>query len=126
VQNDGRIKQDDKAYAPILFLLVACNNSAGVYTIGGKITGLKGTIILDLNGYQTTTLYADSDFVFMGGKASGTSYNVTVKTQPSGLVCRVTNGTGTIADYNIRDVSVSCASSILVASGEDCKFGAVK
>lgn len=103
----------------------ACSNSAEIYTIGGKVTGLKGTIVLDLNGQQTTTLYADSEFIFMGSKTSGTQYNVTVRTQPTGLVCRVTGGSGTLY-YHVRDVVVSCASSILVASWNVQNYGTSK
>lgn len=113
-------------YLSFLLHFFACANATGVYTIGGKITGLKGTIVLDLNNYQTTTLYGDGEFVFMGSKSAGTQYNVTVKTQPAGLVCRVVNGSGTMPEYNVRDVSVSCASSILVASWNVQNFGTSK
>lgn len=111
----------------IIIVAGACaNSSGGVYTIGGKVTGLKGTIVLDLNSYQVATLYGDGDFVFMGSVAARTQYNVTVKTQPTGLVCRVVNGSGTMPDYNVRDIAVSCASSILVASWNVQNYGTSK
>ena len=83
---------------------------ASTYTVGGTVTGLtSGTLVLKNNGGDSLTVSANSStFTFATALATGTAYAVTVGTQPSGLSCTVSNGTGTIASANIINVSVSC------------------
>ena len=39
------------------------------------------------------------------------TYDVTASTQPSGLSCTVKNGNGTVTNFNINTVQVTCAPS---------------
>jgi hypothetical protein len=93
------------ASAALVILLAACGGGGGgsstpapasTYTVGGSITGLtSGTLILINNGGDALTVNANSStFTFATALATGASYAVTVSTQPSGLTCTISNGSG--------------------------------
>jgi DNA-binding beta-propeller fold protein YncE len=108
-------------------VLVACeagsNSSttstpvASTYTVGGTISGLtSGSLILKnvstLNSADTLTISTNSTtFTFATALASITPYNVTVVTQPSGLTCTVSNGSGMTANSNVTNITIACSSS---------------
>jgi 6-phosphogluconolactonase (cycloisomerase 2 family) len=79
--------------------------------VGGSVSGLAGSgLTLALNGANNLNIGADGSFTFPTGLASGTSFNVTVVTQPNNpaQLCTVSSGTGTIATSNTAAVSVTC------------------
>jgi uncharacterized repeat protein (TIGR03803 family) len=81
-----------------------------IYTIGGTVTNLVGTgMVLQDNGGDNLPLNTSGSFTFNTLVASGSSYNVTVLTQPSNPVqtCTVTNGSGS-ATSNVTNVQVIC------------------
>lgn len=86
------------------------------YTIGGTITGLDGITGLVLtNSVDGSTLnvaLASGTFAFTQTYLDGTSYNVSVTTQPNHPVqnCVTTNGTGVIAGTNVINISIACTS----------------
>ena len=79
------------------------------YTVGGTVSGLSGTLVLQDNGGDNLSLSANGSFTFQTPVASGGAYNVTVQSSPSGQSCTVANGSGTVAAANIANVAVSCA-----------------
>jgi hypothetical protein len=79
------------------------------YTIGGTVSGLTGTVILQDNSGDSLSVTANGSFTFATPLADGASYNVTVRTNPSGQTCTVANGTGTVHAANVTSVSVTCA-----------------
>ncbi len=79
------------------------------YTVGGTVSGLSGTVVLQNNGGDDLTITTEGAFTFNTVLADGSGYNVTVKTQPDGQTCTVTNGNGTISSADVTDVSVNCA-----------------
>ena len=90
--------------------LVACGpglSSLGPFTIGGAVTGLSGTVVLQNNGGDNLSLTANGNFVFATKLAKDAAYAVTVLTQPVGQICTVTNGSGTATD-KVTSVSVDC------------------
>jgi uncharacterized repeat protein (TIGR03803 family) len=89
---------------------VTVNCAVNTYTIGGSISGLTATgLVLQNNGTDNTPIPANATgFTMGGGLVSGSSYNITVETQPSGLACTVTNGTGMVASQNVGNVSIAC------------------
>lgn len=90
---------------------VSCVTTVVNYTIGGALSGLSiGTVVLENNGGNDLSLKTNGNFTFTTAIASGATYNVTVKTQPSGQFCSVSNSTGT-ATANVTNVAVSCVSS---------------
>ena len=50
---------------------------------------------------------------------SGTSYSVTVQTQPTGETCTVAGGTGTIQSANVANVVVTCSNQAYSLQGHD-------
>ena len=82
-------------------------SSLGPFTIGGSVTGLTGTVVLQNNGGDNLSLTANGSFTFVTKSAKDATYLVTVLTQPSGQICTVSNGGGTATD-NVTAVSVDC------------------
>jgi len=77
------------------------------YSIGGTVTGLAGTVILQNNGGDDFTMTADGTFFFTTPVVKDGTYSVTVLTQPAGQTCNVTNGSGT-ATATVTDVTITC------------------
>ena len=76
------------------------------YTVGGTVSGLSGTVVLQDNGGDNLSVTANGSFTFATALASGAAYSVTVKTNPSGQTCTVTSGSGTIGSANVTNVAV--------------------
>jgi len=83
------------------------------YTVGGTVSGLSGTgtLVIQNNLGDDHTVSANGAFTFPTALADSSSYSVTVKTQPTGQTCTVTNGTGMISGGNVTNVAVACAAS---------------
>ena len=99
------------------------SQTAYTYNVGGNVIGLNGTLVLQNNNTDTLTITSDGPFSFTG-ITGGSPYNITVKTQPTGQICIVTNGTGIVSEMDITNIEVSCTGS---ASGKlgnfDPSFG---
>jgi 6-phosphogluconolactonase len=81
------------------------------YTIGGSVTGLTGTgLVLQDNGGDNLSVTQNGSFTFATKVNSGSTYDVSVMTQPSLQTCAVSNGSGT-AGANVTNVSVSCTAT---------------
>ncbi|MCU7806738.1 MAG: hypothetical protein KZQ73_02565 [Candidatus Thiodiazotropha sp. (ex Semelilucina semeliformis)] len=78
-----------------------------LYNIGGTVSGLIGTLVLQNNGGDDVTLNSDGDFIFSTQIVEGASYQVSVNAQPSGQICTVSNGVDT-ATGTVSDISVVC------------------
>ena len=87
---------------------VTCSTAA--YMLGGTITGLASSGLVLANGSDTLSVAANAAMFSMPtAVASGSPYTVTVQTQPIGLMCTVTNYTGTMPASNVTNVQVACA-----------------
>jgi hypothetical protein len=95
--------------ANVTNVAVAC--TANKYTIGGTVSGLNPSTSVTLldNGGNSLTVSANGAFTFTTAIASGSTYSVTVGTQPTGETCTVTNGSGTVGSANVTNVAVACA-----------------
>lgn len=82
-----------------------------LYTIGGAITGLTGTgLELSLDGRETLAINAtDTAYIFPDAQPNFTGHTVSVKTQPSGQLCSITNDSFSIFSGNIGNASVICS-----------------
>lgn len=101
--------------ATLTFALGACGGSSNEATIGGSVSGLASgtTVVLQNNGADNLTISANGGFNFPVRVAADGGYAVTVLTQPTGQLCTVGNGSGTV-DSNGDDVSgvtVVCVST---------------
>jgi hypothetical protein len=81
------------------------------YSVGGTVSGLTGTVLLQDNGGDDLSVAANGSFTFPTQLASGAAYAVTVKAQPSGQTCTVSGGTGTVGSVNVTSVAVTCTTS---------------
>ena len=91
-------------------VMVTC--SEFTYAVGGIISGLSGTVILQNHDTDFLTIVTNSSFTFPNVLADGTAYDVTVTTDPTSQTCVVTNGTGTLLGANITVVTVTCQDAI--------------
>lgn len=86
--------------------------------IGGYVSGLSGNgLVLHLNTTainENRTISGNGPYNFAASVPSGTSWSVSVQTQPGGQACTVSNASGTITGSNIDNVDVSCGSSALI------------
>jgi hypothetical protein len=84
---------------------------APIYTVGGTISGLTGSVTLKNSGGDDLVRSADGSFTFANTLADGSDYVVTVFTQPTGQICSVSNGNGTISGADVSNVSVNCVTN---------------
>jgi uncharacterized delta-60 repeat protein len=94
----------------VTMVLTGCGGTQ-TFTVGGTVSGLNGTIILQNNGGDDLTITSDGSFTFATALADGSSYDVTIKTHPSGQCGFVANGNGTILGGDVTAVSVNCCNS---------------
>src|SRR6266851_7458565 len=59
------------------------------YTVGGTVSGLNGTLLLQDNASDTLTVSANGSFTFGTPVPAGSVYSVMVKSGPSGQTCSV-------------------------------------
>jgi hypothetical protein len=91
---------------------VSCINTC---TLGGTVTGLVGSVVLQNNGGDDLTLDADGGFSFATTLADGDGYNVTVETQPATQTCTISNASGSVSGADVSNVAVTCATPALDA-----------
>jgi sugar lactone lactonase YvrE len=110
---------------------VAIFCSSNTYTVGGTVSGLTGSVTLQINGNsgETLTLSNIGTYSFINPVAYGSPYSVTVLTQPSGnQTCSVsggngtTAGSGTVRAANITNINISCATSSYSIGGTVSNF----
>lgn len=87
---------------------VAVNCVTNNYTVGGTVIGYVGAGIVLRNNGVDLSVTATGTFTFTTRVATGSSYAVSLTSQPAGMVCGVTNATGTIANANVTNVIVNC------------------
>jgi hypothetical protein len=89
------------------------------FSVGGSIVGLAGSgLVLSTNG-QNLPVSANGSFTFPTPVASGSAYAVSVTTQPQSPMqtCTVANGSGTISNAAISNVSVTCTTNAYTLGG---------
>ena len=100
--------------------LASCGGGGGGgttrYSVGGVVSGLVGTLVLQNNGGDNLTVTRNGGFTFPTLVPQGSSYRITVSTQPANQLCTVANGTG-IASANVSNVSVTCVSQATYTIG---------
>ena len=96
--------------ANVTSVAVSCSKRAS-YTVGGTVSGLSGTVVLQDNGGDNLSVGANGTFTFATALVSGAAYSVTVKTNPAGQTCTVSSGSGTVGSANVTNVAVSCANA---------------
>jgi hypothetical protein len=79
------------------------------YSITGTVCGLTagGSAVLQIND-SPLNIATNGTYTFSNGLPSGSTYNVTVQTQPSSGNCTIANGTGVVSQANVTNVAVTC------------------
>ena len=96
--------------ANVTNVAVSCSANP-TFTVGGTVSGLSGTVVLQDNGADNLTVTANGPFTFATALAPGAAYAVTVKTNPAGQTCTVSNDSGTMGSANVTNVAVSCSAN---------------
>jgi hypothetical protein len=99
---------------PVL-LLAACGGGGSsstppvstTATVGGTVSGLTGTVVLQNNGGDDLSISANGTFTFHTPVNKQSNYAVTIHQQPLGPTCQIANGSGT-AMADIANVTVTC------------------
>ncbi len=81
--------------------------------IGGTVSGLSGTIVLQNNRKDDLSITASGPFTFGLSIANGAAYSATIKTQPNGQRCTITAGSGT-ATANVTSIAVACVPYVTI------------
>ena len=105
--------------ANVTSVAVSCATAAASFSVGGSVSGLSGTVVLQDNGGDDLSVAASGPFTFATKVATGAGYAVTVKTNPSGQACTVASGSGTMGSANVTSVAVTCAASTGSSGSDD-------
>jgi N-acetylneuraminic acid mutarotase len=99
------------ASASVTNVVVACGAPPpATYTISGTVMGLTASGLELVNeGTDNLSVAAGATtFTFATHNVSMATYQINIRTQPTGEVCTVANNSGTIANANVTNVAVSC------------------
>ena len=98
---------------------VAITCAAAEYTIGGTVSGLSvsGLVLTNNGGDSLSVSSGATKFTFATALAAGASYAVAVASQPSGEMCTVTSGSGTVGTGNVISVAITCAAAEYTIGG---------
>ncbi len=105
--------------------IICSTPTPGMYTIGGTVSGLttSGLVLQNNNGNNLSVNSGATNFVFGTGIASGSTYSVTILTQPTGLGCTVTSGAGTVTSENVTNIVINCNNLWTPNSSETYSWG---
>ena len=90
---------------------VAVSCQPETYTVGGTANGVSASGLVLANGSSSLPVpVGATSFTMPAAVASGSTYDITVQTQPNGLQCVVSAGYGTVASAPVTSVIVTCTS----------------
>jgi sugar lactone lactonase YvrE len=101
--------------------------AAPTFGLSGTVNGLGNAAGLVLrNGSETLSLASGANsFAFLTPLATGTTYGVSVQSQPQGLVCGVSNGSGVVGTSAVSAVTVNCSAGAFLLGGTVSGLGGV-
>ena len=89
------------------------STAPAIFTVGGQTHGLTlgKTLIIQNNGGDNLSITNDIPFTFSNPLPNGSTYEVTIFSQPTNLECTVNPDTrsGTINNANVTNVTIICA-----------------
>jgi hypothetical protein len=91
-----------------------------VFTVGGTVTGLSGSgLVLRNSGGDDLAIATNGAFIFTTPLPDGSTYAVTVLTQPGGpsQTCTVANASGTLMGTNVSNVQITCTTNQFTLGG---------
>ena len=97
-------------------VVIACSDQS--YTVGGTISGFISSGMVLANGSDMLSVMPGaSSFTMPTAVAYTSAYAVTLQTQPAGLTCSVSNGTGTMGSAAVANIAVTCSANAYTVSG---------
>jgi len=95
------------------------DDGGAAHVLGGTLSGLTSAgLVLQNNGRDDLAVAAlDSSFAFTAPLATGASYLVTIKTQPTAETCTVSSGAGTMPAADVVDIAVTCTPRTFTIGG---------
>jgi hypothetical protein len=81
----------------------------GLFSIGGTVSGLTGTgLVIQNNGMDDLPIASSGPFMFPTLLPTGTTYNITTKSPPSGQTVTLFNSQGTVGGGPVANIAVLC------------------
>ncbi|MDO9170828.1 MAG: FlgD immunoglobulin-like domain containing protein, partial [bacterium] len=80
---------------------------SALFSVGGTVSGLSGSLTLRNNGGDDLTLTSDGPFTFATPLLDGSPYEVSISSSPPGQDFEVLYGAGVIAGVDVNDVLVA-------------------
>lgn len=109
--------------ADIANAVVTCSTHA--HQLGGSINGLLSAGLVVANGSDTVSVDSGATtFALPANVAEGSGYAVTIQNQPTGENCAVSGGTGTMAESDVSDVTITCSAQAHGLGGSIVGLGA--
>ena len=92
------------------------NTSTGSYSVGGSVSGLTGTVLLQNSGGDDLSVSSDGPFAFEQLLSDGEGYSVAVVRNPDGQICTVDNPSGSVATADVTTITISCTNDSTTAT----------
>jgi hypothetical protein len=108
---DGIARPQNSVYDIGAFEVSGSAPQPSTYTVGGSISGLNGTVVIQNNGTDTLSRSVNGSFTFTTELSDNAAYDVRVQTQPTGQTCTVSNGSGNIPSADVTSVSITCTNN---------------
>ena len=88
------------------------------YSVGGSVAGLTTAGLVLANGNDVASPAAGAtSFTFATALATGSTYAITVQTQPANATCAVSGGSGTVGTADVGGVAVTCTPLAFTVGG---------
>jgi 6-phosphogluconolactonase (cycloisomerase 2 family) len=90
---------------------IAVTCTTNQFPVGGTISGLSGSVVLQNNGGDDLSLAANGAFTFNTAVSSGAAYNVTILTQPDSPPQRCfvdSSAVGTVGNGTVTTAAIEC------------------
>ena len=95
---------------------IACNTQS--FAVRGGVSNLTGNgLTILLNGGGAISIAPGINVFAFPPVASGTRYDITIGTQPSGQTCTLSGGSGTVGAADVTTVAVTCGGTGLTVGG---------
>lgn len=80
------------------------------YSVSYSVSGLSnGQTVSVNNGIETVNSTSNANYTFNNRLTNGSSYVVSIATQPTNQFCKISNASGVISNSNISNISISCS-----------------
>lgn len=83
------------------------------YAVGGTVSGLSGTLVLENTLGDVWSVTSNGAFAFPNTVAHGSSFGVSVRTQPAGQTCAVSQGSSLAVTSTVSSIAIECETTQL-------------